>query len=248
MNQNNNQVINNDEIEIDIVEILFLLRSKLLILFLSMVVFAGLLYGYTSLLIQPLYSSTGKLFILTKSTSLTSLADIQVGTQLTQDYIELVQSRPVVDTVIKNLNLQSSYEDVLEQISVSNPNNTRLLVITVNAAEPETAKAMVDEFIAVSKSSISKIMRTDEPSVVEYGHIGDKPVNVHVARNTVIGAILGLFIAGAIIIVLYLINDTIKTSDDIEKYLGLNTLASIPMSEEEKQASKKLKKSKRRSK
>lgn len=237
-----NQNIENQEVEIDLLEIFYLLRSKLLLLCLSAVVFGAIAFSYTEFVVQPMYSSTSQLYILTQSTSLTSLADIQVGTQLTQDYMELIKSRPVVDEVIANLQLESDYEEVLKCLSIENPNNTRILKITATVENPEMAKQIADEFAQVSKKRISQIMCTDEPSVVAFGYVSRKPVNVHVAKNTVIGAFLGVFVVAAIVIVLYLLNDTIRTTEDVEKYLGLNTLAAIPLQAGEKKNKKKVKK------
>lgn len=229
-----NQNIENNEIEIDLIELLYLLRSKLAALIIAAIVCAAAGFSYTAFVVQPLYSSTSQLYILTQSTSLTSLADIQVGTQLTQDYMELIKSRPVVEEVIENLKLDSTYEEMLEQLTVDNPSNTRILKISAKSDEPKTAKAIADEFADVSKQRISQIMCTDEPSVVAYGYASDKPVNVPTAKNTVIGGLLGALLAAAVVIVLYLLNDTIQSSEDIEKYLGLNTLAAIPLQGGEK--------------
>lgn len=225
------QHMEENEIEIDLLELFYLLKGKLVLLLLSAFVCAGAAFTYVAFVVQPLYSSTSQLYILTKSTSLTSLADIQVGTQLTQDYLELIKSRPVVEEVMENLKIDSTYEEVLKQLAVDNPQNTRILKITARAEEPKTAKALADEFAEVSRKRISQIMCTDEPSVVAYGYASDVPVNVHVLRSSLIGAVLGVFIVSAIVIVLYLLNDTIQSSEDIEKYLGLNTLAAIPLQE-----------------
>jgi len=231
-----------DEIEIDLLEIFYLLRRKAWILILSAVIFALGTGLFTNYLVQPLYSSTAKLYILTSSTSITSLADIQVGSSLTKDYVQLVQSRPVVEQVIENLNLNRTYEELLGQMKFSNPSDTRILVITAEDPSPQLAKDIVDQFVEVSKVSLASIMKTEEPSIVEYGYVYDKPVSPNLPKNVVIGAALGMFLAAAIILVIYMLDDTVKSADDIEKYLGLNTLTAIPLREGEKKSRKKVKK------
>lgn len=232
-----------DVIEIDLLEIFFLLKKRFWILLLTGIIFATGTGLFTKYLIQPLYSSTSKLYILTSSTSITSLADIQVGSSLTKDYIQLVQSRPVVEKVIDNLNLNNTYEGLLEQMTFTNPADTRILVITAQDPSPEVAKAIVDEFAEVAKDSISTIMKTDEPSIAEYGYVGEKPVSPNLLKNVAIGGLLGVFLATAIVIVLYMLDDTVKSTEDIEKYLGLNTLTVIPLREEEKKSRKRKKQS-----
>ena len=43
-----------------------------------------------------------------------------------------------------------------------------------------------------------------------------------------IGAFLGIVAVSVILIVFELLNDTIKTEEDVEKYLGITVLASLP--------------------
>ena len=82
-------------------------------------------------------------------------------------------------------------------------------------------------------------MKTEEPSVVELGYITNKPVSPNLLKNVLIGVLLGIFIMSAFVVVIYMVDDSVKTSDDIEKYLSLNTLTSIPLLEDENDAQKK---------
>ncbi len=221
----------NDEIEIDLLELFHLIRARIWIIILSGILTAVCAGLISSFLLTPIYTSTTKLYILNKSTSLTSLAlqDLQLGTQLTQDYMVLVKSRPVVTQVIDNLELNMTYEDMLNVITIDNPANTRILEITANYPDPYLAKRIVDEFATVSTTRIAKIMDTSEPTVVEEGYLQPNPSSPNIKKNTIIGALIGILLSGGIIVVLYLLDDTIKDSEDIEKYLGLHTLGLIPI-------------------
>jgi capsular polysaccharide biosynthesis protein len=219
----------NEEIEIDLIDIFYLIRAKLWVIILSAVILASVTGLVSSFLITPMYTSTAKLYILTKSTSITSLADIQMGTQLTQDYMVLIKSRPVVTQVIENLELDMSYEELVNIIDISNPSNTRILEIQAEYPNALVAKQIVDEFSTVSCSQIAKIMDTEEPSIVEEGYASPNPSSPNVKKNAIIGGLIGAFLAAAVIIVLHLMDDTIKTQEDIEKYLGISTLGLIPI-------------------
>ncbi|BCJ97352.1 YveK family protein [Anaerocolumna chitinilytica] len=221
----------NDEIEIDLLELFHLIRARIWIIILSGILTAVCAGLISSFLLTPIYTSTTKLYILNKSTSLTSLAlqDLQLGTQLTQDYMVLVKSRPVVTQVIDNLELNMTYEDMLNVITIDNPANTRILEITADYPDPYLAKRIVDEFATVSTTRIAKIMDTSQPTVVEEGYLQPNPSSPNIKKNTIIGALIGILLSGGIIVVLYLLDDTIKDSEDIEKYLGLHTLGLIPI-------------------
>ena len=114
-----------DEIEIDLREIFLVLKKRFLVILLTAVIFAAAAGAYSFYVAEPVYEATSKLYITSQSTSITSLADIQVGSSLALDYLELMKSRPVVEEVIDDLGLKMKYEDLLKMMSVTNPADTR---------------------------------------------------------------------------------------------------------------------------
>lgn len=221
----------NEEIEIDLMEILFLLLRRLWLIIAAGVI-GGILFGlYTHAFIRPQYESQSMIYILTKSTSITSLTDLQVGTQLTEDYMVFIKSRPVVDKVIENLDLKLSYKEFVDKVSIVNPDNSRVLKLTVTDYNADTARTIVNELTDVSVKRIAEIMATEEPTVADYGHVAKKPSSPNLLKNVIIGSILFILLAIAVIVLMYIMNDSIKTSEDVEKYLGLNTLGTIPLEE-----------------
>ena len=95
----------NEEGEINLIELFYLIRSKLWLIVLFAVLSAAGVYLYSSYMITSIYTSKTQLYIINRSTEAANLSDIQVGTQLTKDYMVLVKSRAVVNKVIENLSL-----------------------------------------------------------------------------------------------------------------------------------------------
>lgn len=219
----------NEEIEIDLWDLLNLIKTRLWIIILSAAIACLSVGLYSYYMITPIYSSKTQLYIMSRSTSITSLADIQIGTQLTQDYMVLVKSRPVVNQVIENLYMNSSYEEMVSRVSVSNPSNTRILEIKIDYPNAYLAKRIADEFSTVSTEYIANIMATEKPSIVDEGNLPTRPSSPSVMKNAIIGAMLGGMLATGIVFVLYMMDDTIKDKNDIEKHLGLSTLGLIPI-------------------
>ena len=226
MNTNQNQ-----EIEIDLIELAKVLLSRIWAIILATALGIAAAAAFTTLMIKPIYKSTSIMYVLTKSNSITSLSDIQMGTQLTQDYMVVITSRPVLEKVIENLGLDMNYNELKSNISVVNPSNTRFLEITVSNHDAYLAKKIVDELADVSALKMADVMETQAPNIMDYGQIAASPSSPSLVKNSMIGGMLGFIIACGIIIVLYLLNDTIKTPEDVEKYLGLNTLGIIPLEE-----------------
>ena len=218
----------NQEIEIDLLELFYVLKKNIAVIALSSIIGMALLGVYSFVIAKPVYESTAKIYILSQSTSITSFADIQVSSSLAKDYEEMIYSRPVVTQVAKNLNLDYGYEELKGKLTVTNPADTRVLSISCRSNDVKEARDLANEFATVSKRSIAEIMDTDEPTLFERAVINDNPVKPEKLKNMIIGFLLGFIIACAVVIIRYMINDSIKNEEDIERYLGLNTLASIP--------------------
>ena len=239
----------NDEVEIDLRELFFVwfekIWSVLICTFIGMIVAAVI----TLTSITPMYQSSAQIYILNPSSSLASLSlsDLQLGTAVTSDYMKLITGRNVVEQVINNLNLDTTYEAFVGSISVTNPSDTRFLDITVTNADPYMAKTIVDELTDVSVKRIAAVMEATEPNITERGIVNDTPVSPSFKKNVLIGGMLGFLLISAWIVVRYLLDDTIKGTDDIERYLGLETLAVIPVEDEKAKKKGKKNKSKRRS-
>ena len=233
-----------DEIEIDLKELFYVIKRKLWIILLTGIVGAVGFGLFTALVMKPVYTSSTMLYIVNKTTTLTSLTDLQLGTQLTKDYKVLVTSRPVTGQVITNLDLNLSHEQLVKKIKVDNPTDTRILTISVEDTDPYMAKSIADEFASVASARMAEIMDSAPPNIVEEAYLPTQKTKPSITKNTMIGGLAGVFLAGAIILVLFVMNDAIKTPEDVEKYLGLNTLATIPVFEGETGAKKK--KSKRK--
>lgn len=239
------KIQNDEEIEIDLLELLgeLLLNWKIIIL---TTIFAGIIgFAVSDFLMVPQYESVSQMYVLTKSTSITSLADLQTGTSLTNDYMVVVAGRPVLEQVINNLGLDETYKSLKNKISVANPADSRILQITVTDADPNRAKVITDEMAEVASAFISEKMDQDPPTIIQYGYADGKPVSPSIMKNTVIGAMIGFMFAAALVILLYIVNDTIMTTEDIEKKLGINMLGTLPLEESEYDGKKKSKRSKK---
>ena len=221
------------EIEIDLKDLFFELMSNWVMIGISTVLVALIMFCISKFILVPEYTSTSELYVLSKSTSITSLADIQMGTNLTNDYIVVVKGRPVLEQVITNLGLDETYGSLKEKVALNNPSNSRILDITVTDQEPKRAKLIADEIAKVGSAFIAEKMVQEPPTIIQYGYVNENPVSPNVLTNTVLGAAVGAFLAMAIIIITYLMNDTIMTADDIERKLGLNVLGTLPLEAEE---------------
>lgn len=248
MEQQNLQ--NNDEIEIDVLELFHVLLDKIWVIILAGAVAALAVVAATILFITPQYQSTTKMYVLSKqgSNTLTS-QDMQTSLSLTKDYAELIKSRSVTEGVITQLNLDMTHEQLLSKMTVDSATDTRILSISVRDADPYVACEIANAIRDVAANHIKNVMDIDAVNVVETANIPENKISPSIKKNGLVGGVAGVAIAIAIILITYLSNDTIKTQEDVERYLGLSTLGTIPMSEaDRKNKNKKKHKKQKRSK
>lgn len=217
-----------DEDVIDLMELFFALRKHFVLLILTAIIGGGLGFAVSRFVLTPTYTSTSMIYVMSKETTLTSLADLQIGSQLTQDYKVLTTSRTVMEDVIQKLGLKYDYMTLRSKVSLDNPTDTRILNISVLDTDPQMAKKLTDAVADSASSYIADIMEQDPPKIIEYGEIPLQKTGPKTGRNTMMGALLFLLVAVAFVTIDMLTNDTIKTEDDIENYFGLPVLATIP--------------------
>ena len=223
-----------EEIEIDLFEVLHIfLKRWWAILGMGLICGALALVG-TKMFITPQYEASSMIYLLSKSNAITSTLDIQIGKQMTADFSTLATSRPVVERVIKDLKLDKTYEQLVGQIKVTNPEDTQILKITVRDVDPKKACDISNAMADATADRVAEVMVTERPNTVEEAVVPKKPVAPSALKNTVIATALGMMLVMGLLLINYMIDDRIKTEEDVEKYLGLNTLASIPFSDSDK--------------
>lgn len=231
--ENEKNLRDNDEMEIDLLQLFYALKKKIWFILAAMIIGGGLAGAYSKFLITPQYSSTSMMYILSKETTLTSLADLQIGSQLTEDYKVIVNSRPVLGDVIDSLALDMSYEQLLAKVSIGNPTDTRILTVTVTDPDPYRAKAIVDCVAETASDYIGEIMEMIPPKIIENGTVATRKTSPSNGKNAVLGALAGMVLVCGVIVIQVIMNDTVRTEEDVERYLGLSVLASVPLREGE---------------
>lgn len=227
MNTNERREVPDNDV-IDLVELFYALKRKIFLI-IAVGLLGGCLFGaYTAFFIEPLYTSTSSILVLSKETTLTSIADLQLGSQLAADYQVLIKSTSVMEDVIDELNLKMSAEQLRGSISITNPSDTRILEITVTNTDGALAKKIADKVVEVASDYIGDKMEVIPPKIIEKGKIPTVQSSPSMSKNVMMGILLGIVLCCGIICVLTIMDDSIKSEDDLEKYLGITVLASVP--------------------
>lgn len=221
-----------EEVEIDLRELLYAIWNRIGFVILSSLLFAAAVFIFTKLVITPQYVSTVSLYVMNRQNAfqLTS-SDLSASTTLTSDVEVLATSRTVLEKVIEQFSLDTTAAELAKQVTVNNPPNTRILEISALDPDPHTAKQIADAIADVSKEQIVDLMGIEQVNVIDYGNVPGAPASPELIKNVAIGAMAGALITIALIVIIFIYDDSIRTTEDVEKYLGISVLGAIPAGE-----------------
>jgi capsular polysaccharide biosynthesis protein len=161
---------------------------------------------------------------------------------LSSDYLQLIQTRPVLEKVIAELGLDMSVDELKGKITATKQGDSRIISISVVDESPVVAKRIADAVAKAAAEQIYTVMDAELVNIVQPGNVPEEPSSPAVMKNTAIVFIIAVFAVCAVIIIRNIVDDTIKTSEDVEKYLGISVIGSIPIFGAEANTDKKKKK------
>ena len=164
---------NEQEYEIDLKEIAIVILDRIWIV-ISVGIACALLAGIiTKVFITPMYTSTTKLYVINKQNSENNITytDLQTGNLLTNDYIIQVKGTKVLSQVISELNLTDTEDELASRITVSNPENSRFIVISVSDKDPVVAQQIASCVAEVSSDVVKEVMDLEKVNVAEEANL-----------------------------------------------------------------------------
>ena len=223
----------NEEMEIDLLELFHYLKKRILVIVAVCLVFAVVGFVGTNLFITPKYTTNTRMYVLNRSNENNVLtSDFQIATYVMNDYKALITGQNVTKEVISRLGLDMKPNTLSKMIEVTSPENTRVLQINITDTDPQKAADIANTVREVASEQIKQIMDVDAVKMVYEAEVPKSPSGPSAIRNTALAGILGLILAVGIYTVIFIMDDTIRTEEDVTRYLGLSTLGVIPVSME----------------
>ena len=222
-----------DMIEIDLWELFCALRKKIWMILGVGAACAVLALLISVLVMRPQYTASTRAYILNRTNESTIVyADIQTSTYMLYDYQALITGQNVTREVIRDLKLNMTAAQLAGCIEVSAETNTRVLQIDVTYEDPQLAADIANRIREVAAEQIKTFMEVDAVKTVYEAEAPAAPSGPNVRRNTLIGLVCGMLVCAAVYTVRFILDDTIRTEEDVQTYLGLSVLGVIPESEE----------------
>ena len=217
------------ESELDLLELIFCLLERWKLIAISALLCAAIAAVYALYFAVPIFEARAKIYVLTSKDSAVNLADLQIGAMLAMDYPEVFKTWEVHEMVRTNLGLDYTYKQLQDMLTITNPDGTRILYITVRSPLPNEATSIANEYATVSQRFIAEVMATEQPNIFSVALVPSNPIGPGKTVTVALGFLIGGFLAVALIFISFLLDDRIKTVDDISKYASMPTLAIIPV-------------------
>lgn len=223
--------------------------EKLMTMFLRrfwVILFSGILVGlcalaYVKVTVRPVYTSSTKIYVLNKGENVSDVtsSDLQLGATLATDYAQLIKDRTVAEGVISELGLSMSADTLISKIDVTMPNSGRIITISVSDPDPYLASKLATTVRDVAAEHIKDVMNSEAVNVVEDANIPQGQSMNNYKKYGQMGFMAGVVLAMGLIFLQYMMNDTITDEKDVEKFLNIGALGSIPLVKENGRKEKK---------
>lgn len=229
-----NKKSNAFEYQIDVAHILKMVWRRLWIVILCAAIAAAIGFSYAAFFITPMYSSTAMMYVNNKSFSIGSTSvsisssEITAAQSLVKTYLVILDNRTTLEQVIEKTGVDYTWSQLSGMISASAVNDTEIFRVTVTADDPYEASIIVNGIAEVLPERVADVIQGSSMKIVDRGIVNTSKVSPNVTRYTMVGFVLGLFLACAIIVVYALLDDTIRGEDYILQRYEYPILARVP--------------------
>lgn len=227
------------EMTIDLLELAYALLDKIWWIIGASVLGAVAALLLTTFMMTPQYQATSKIYVLNSGDTSINLSQIQLGTALTKDYMQVFDNWHVHDAVANRTNVRDKYSNAAlrSKLTVENPRDTRIISISFTSPDPKEAQAISMAYAIAAQEFIAVKMDMEKPTLFEEAQLPTRPCSPNKARNTITGFMLGLVLSSMIIVLLTLMDDRVRNSEKLQKSLGLSTIGMMPIQEHDRRSS-----------
>ena len=211
-----NSVLKKNQIKIIIILLLFAL--------------CGYFYSYN--FVVPKYKSTSTILLasnsLNRDNNTVTQTDVNLNKTLISTYGKILKSNNVLEKVIENLNLNVTKEDLYKNVQIEEVKDTQIIQIGVVNEDATMAQKIANELNKVFIEEIKQIYKMDNINVVDKASMEVEPYNVNHIRDILVFVLIGIFFSISMISVVYFLDTTIKIEQDVEEFIGVNLIGTIP--------------------
>ena len=183
------------------------------------------------LVLTPVYQSSTEILVNQRLTEAGQLSNqnIQTDLQLINTYSGIIKSPVILGQVVEEMNLGMTTDQLTNKITVSNTDQSQIVIITVQDEDPAVAVEIANTTASVFENDIQELMNVDNVRILSPAVMKENPAPVAPSPmlNMAIAAAVGLVLGVGIAFLLEYLDTTIKDQQDIEDILGIPLLGVV---------------------
>ena len=229
----------NKEIEIDLLELAGVLLSRISVIITFSLLFGLLALCFASFYLPEKYSSYTTMYVKNvneeaRMEQSVTLNELNASKSLLSTYIAVLQSDAVMDQIgerllkIYTVNEISAVFPVDESgsvntnaikssLSMASVEDTEVLKISAKTTSPEVSADVCRIIAEIAPDFLIRVVGAGSVEVIDPAKVNYRRVEPNIKKMTVLGCLLGLIAPAGVIILLYLLDNSVKSTDELKK-------------------------------
>lgn len=229
-----NTQTDNNEIEIDLLHLIKVLWQKVWIIGITTILLGVTAFSYAYLFVTPQYQSKALMYVNNSSFSVGSTSfsisssELTAAKSLLDTYVIILKSRTTMEKVLEETGLDYTYEQISDMVSASAVNSTEVFEIVAASSDPAEAELIVDTIVKILPDRIADIVDGSSVRLVDHAVLPTQRSSPSYTKYAMIGLILGFVFSCGVIIVIDLMDTTIRDEEYLTQRYNLPVLAVVP--------------------
>ena len=223
----------NFEVKFSLFDLFSIFINKLWIILLTLIIVGSGAYAYSRYTYTPIYKSVARIYILRQNEAYDDTAqgyaqNLNAALTTVNDCKLIVKTETTMQRVVEATGLKMSASSLMGRVSLSSSDDSRIVLITAKASDPETAKLIADTVSVKGVERIKEVMGFDQANIMEEGNVPTSPSNAVFPTKMILISIASAFLVYCFYLIKFLTNDTISEPEEVTNYLGLTVLGVLP--------------------
>ncbi len=216
---------------IEISQLFSALLRKWYLMVIACILGAAIAFSYANFFVTPLYraKSTMLVDLRTSTEEKLSYERVTIAEKYLQTFASIIKTNTVLEPVIEELDLKESPAALASKISVSAVENTLLIRVNLDYPDKDTALAIVEAIDSIAPQIINEKIAGGQIFEIETPSVSSAPVSPDVLKYTSVGIILGLVVSAGLILLAAIINNKVRSTEDLKRVLDMPVLGVIPV-------------------
>lgn len=225
-----------DILEIDLWKLLLLYLRRWRLIVLCGLAAAVVALVYTANFITPLYRASVTVYVnsvkANQQVDYISASNLATSQQLVNTYVNIIRSDTVLEKVVENAGLEYSATQIRGMMTAAQVDETELFTVYISHPDPEMAAKIANAVANVAPGEIEEFVEGSSTKIIDYAKVPTSRYTPSYRKNTLLGGIVGVFLALLYVTLLYLLDVRIKSEEDLTQLFDLPMLGQIPAFEE----------------